>query len=103
MINIIKELFKQKIEDIEVGNSNVTEEGLIQIINCINDVTDNNKLYNRTQAAKHLHCSVQTFDSYRRQGKIKDNKKEVGGVLRWTKKQLDDLIRRERNGYKEKN
>lgn len=89
----------QKINDIDAGNSNIDEEGAISILNAIQEATDTTKMYTRTEAAKYLQCSVQTFDGYRSSGKLPKGVKKAGRLEEWSKKQLDDLIRRERNGH----
>lgn len=92
MIKIIKNLLLKIISDIDSGNSNITENDAIKIIQLLKDYTDTTQYYNRTQAAKYLHCSIQSFDIYRKEGKISEGIKQAGGVRQWTKKQLDDFI-----------
>lgn len=92
MIRIIKDLLLKIISDIDAGNSNLTEDQAIEIIKVIKNYTDTTQYYNRTQAAKYLHCSIQSFDLYRKEGKIPEGIKQAGGVRQWTKKQLDDFI-----------
>lgn len=99
MLKVIEKLLEEKLNDIKAGNSNADEEELFKIVNCINDVTNNTKMYTRTEAAKYLQCSVQTFDNYRSSGKLEKGIKKAGRLEEWSKKQLDDLIRRERNGH----
>ena len=91
MLNTIKELLLKIVDNIDSGNTNISESEGIEIIKCLKELTDNNKLYNRTQAAKYLHLSVQSFDLYRKKGKIPIGKKEAGGVMLWTKSQLDSF------------
>lgn len=94
MLSIIKELCLQIVDRIDAGNSNITEEQGIEGIKYLRAMLDTEKLYNRTQAAKYLHCSVQSFDLYRKEGKLPQGTKEAGGVMQWTRKQLDDFIRK---------
>lgn len=93
MLKIIRTLLLNIIDGIDAGNSNITEDQAIEIIKVIKNYTDTTQLYNRTQAAKYLHCSVQSFDLYRKEGKIPEGAKQVGGVRQWTKQQLDDFIK----------
>lgn len=93
MIRVIKDLLLKIIDGIDSGNSNITEDQAIEIIKVIKNYTDTTQYYNRTQAAKYLHCSVQSFDLYRKEGKIPEDTKQVGGVRQWTKQQLDDFIK----------
>ena len=90
MINVIKKLLLAIIDNIDAGNSNISEQEAIELINVIKKYTDTTQYYNRTQAAKHLHCSIQSFDLYIKEGKIPEGTKQTGGVKQWTKQQLDD-------------
>ena len=92
MLKIIKELLLKIIDSIDAGNSNITEKEAFEIIDIIKRYTDTTQYYNRTQAAKYLNCSVQSFDLYRKEGKIPEGIKQVGGVRQWTKQQLDEYI-----------
>ena len=92
MLKIIKELLLKIIDNIDAGNSNITEKEAFEIIDVIKHYTDTTQYYNRTQAAKYLNCSVQSFDLYRKEGKIPEGIKQVGGVRQWTKQQLDEYI-----------
>lgn len=96
MINIIKNLLLNIIDNIDAGNSNITEQEAIELIDVIKKYTDTTQYYNRTQAAKYLHCSIQSFDLYRKESKIPEGIKQAGGVRQWTKQQLDDFIKKNR-------
>lgn len=97
MIKIIKNLLLAIIENIDSGNSNITEQEAIELVDIIKKYTDTTQFYNRTQAAKYLHCSIQSFDLYRKEGKIPEGAKQAGGVRQWTKKQLDEFIKANKN------
>ena len=92
MLKVIKELLLKIIDSIDAGNSNITEKEAFEIIEIIKHYTDTTQYYNRTQAAKYLNCSIQSFDLYRKEGKIPEGVKQVGGVRQWTKQQLDEYI-----------
>ena len=92
MLKIIKELLLKIIDSIDAGNSSITEKEAFEIIDIIKHYTDTTQYYNRTQAAKYLNCSIQSFDLYRKEGKIPEGVKQAGGVRQWTKQQLDKYI-----------
>lgn len=104
MLKVIKDQLIKIIDDIDTSNSNLTSEQAIQVAEFLNEMTSTKKLYNRTKAAEYLNCSVQSLDLYRKDGTLEEGKKEKGGVIQWTKKQLDDCIeRRRRNDNTKKN
>ena len=92
MLKVIKQLLLNIIQSIDAGNSNITEKEALEIIDIIKHYTDTTQYYNRTQAAKYLNCSVQSFDLHRKEGKIPEGIKQAGGVRQWTKQQLDEYI-----------
>lgn len=69
MLKVIKQLLLNIIQSIDAGNSNITEKEALEIIDIIKHYTDTTQYYNRTQAAKYLNCSVQSFDLYRKEGR----------------------------------
>ena len=92
MLKIIRDLLLKVVDSIDTGNSNISEKEAFEIIDIIKHYTDTTQYYNRTQAAKYLNCSIQSFDLYRKEGKIPEGVKQVGGVRHWTKQQLDEYI-----------
>ena len=92
MLKIIRDLLLKVVDSIDAGNSNISEKEAFEIIDIIKRYTDTTQYYNRTQAAKYLNCSVQSFDLYRKEGKIPKGIKQAGGVRQWTKQQLDEYI-----------
>ena len=92
MLKVIRDLLLKIVDSIDAGNSNISEKEAFEIIDIIKRYTDTTQYYNRTQAAKYLNCSVQSFDLYRKEGKIPEGVKQVGGVRQWTKQQLDEYI-----------
>ena len=92
MLKVIRDLLIKIVDSIDAGNSNISEKEAFEIIDIIKRYTDTTQYYNRTQAAKYLNCSVQSFDLYRKEGKISEGIKQAGGVRQWTKQQLDEYI-----------
>lgn len=94
MLKVIRNLAQEVIDKIDAGNSNITEPEAIEVATFLNKVLNKEETFNRTTAAKYLHCSVQSFDLYRKLGKLPEETKELGGCMRWTKSQLDDFIKK---------
>ena len=92
MLKVIRDLLLKIVDNIDAGNSNISEKEAFEIIDIIKRYTDTTQYYNRTQAAKYLNCSIQSFDLYRKEGKISEGIKQAGGVRQWTKQQLDQYI-----------
>ena len=92
MLKVIRDLLLKIVDSIDAGNSNISEKEAFEIIDIIKRYTDTTEYYNRTQAAKYLNCSVQSFDLYRKEGTIPEGIKQVGGVRQCTKQQLDEYI-----------
>ena len=104
MLKVIREQIVRILDDIDTGNTNITPEQTIQLAEFLSEMNTAKDKYNRTKAAKYLNCSVQSLDLYRKDGTLEEGKKEAGGVIQWTKKQLDDCIeRRRRNDNTKKN
>lgn len=94
MLNIIRHQLQRIIEDIDVGNSNITEEDAATVIGLIRKYTDKTKRLSKYQACKKLNVSRATFDNMIRAGKIPKGIKEQGfKELSWTEKDLDAVIR----------
>ena len=91
MLQIIKQLLEQFINDIDADNSNLTYEqqcSIIQILSNVNLGQENEM--NKTQAADYLGVSRATFDNYIHDGYIPKGK-QIGKFkeLRWYKSDLD--------------
>ena len=69
MLKVIRDLLLKIVDSIDAGNSNISEKEAFEIIDIIKRYTDTTQYYNRTQAAKYLNCSVQSFDLYRKEGR----------------------------------
>ena len=104
MLKLIRNQLAQIVDDIDTGNTNLDKEQTIRLAEFLGEMNTAKDKYNRTQAAKYLNCSIQSLDLYRKDGTLEEGKKEAGGVIQWTKKQLDDCIeRRRRNDNTKKN
>lgn len=66
------------INNIDCGNSNISEDGAIKVIQGLRDFTDQRKRCSKYSACKYLNMSRATFDNYVRMGKIPEGQHEVG-------------------------
>lgn len=76
MLNIIKKLLEKLLDDIDAGNSNITEEEGKQIIEMLSGITDNRM--SKYQACQYLNISRATFDNLVRDGFLPEGKHQAG-------------------------
>ena len=104
MLKVIKSLLERIINDIDCGNSNITEDEAMDIIKIIKSYTDKTQRLSKYQACQKLNVSRATFDNLVREGIIPRGEKVVGfKELFWEEKTLDEVIKSRRNGNKENN
>ena len=104
MSKVIKSLLERIINDIDCGNSNITEDEAMEIIKVIKSYTDKTQRLSKYQACQKLNISRATFDNLVREGVIPRGEKVVGfKELFWKEKALDEVIKSRRNGNKENN
>lgn len=66
MLNVIKKLLEKLIDDIDSGNSNITEQEQEQIVSMLSEIADNRM--SKYQACQYLNVSRSTFDNLVRDG-----------------------------------
>lgn len=98
MLKVLKSHLLKVIDDIDAGNSNISdEEELMKTIDVIKELTNKEKGLSKYKACQYLNISRATFDNYVRAGKIPRGVHEAGfKELRWYKKDLDNFIRKEK-------
>ena len=90
MLKVIRELLLKMVDNIDAGNSNISEEECNSIINTLKAFTEKDIPMSKYQAFNYLHISRATFDNLVREGKIPQGKKQQGfNELQWFKKDLD--------------
>ena len=90
MLKLIKELLLKVIDNIDAGNSNITEEEAIELTKVIQSYTDRDQKLSKYQACQYLNISRASFDNYVKAGILPKGKKEAGfKELFWVKKDLD--------------
>lgn len=102
MINILKKTLLQLIEDIDLGNTNISEEEEVEVIKLIQKLRKDEGM-SKYSAYTYLNISRATFDNYVAEGRIPKGQKVIGfKELRWFKKDLDNFINQCKNENKEK-
>ena len=95
MLRVIRSLLLKIVDDIDAGNSNISEGEAIEIVDSLKRFTDKEKRLSKYAACKYLNVSRATFDNYVRSGKLPRGEHEAGfKELSWNKKTLDEFIRR---------
>lgn len=92
MLSVIRKLLKQLLDDIDSGNSNITEEEGRQIIDLLANVHD--PYISKYQACQLMNVSRATFDNMVRAGKIPRGMKRTGfKELVWKKNDILNIIK----------
>lgn len=95
MLKIIRNLLAKIIDDIDAGDSNITEDEAIKLIDTLKELTDKEKRLSKYAACRYLNISRATFDNYVREGKLPRGKHEIGfKELSWSRKDLDYFIKK---------
>lgn len=95
MMELIKKYLLKIIEDIDVGNSNLTEEETIKLVDAIKKLTDKERRLSKYEACRYLNISRATFDNYIRKGKLPKGKHEAGfKELSWSIKDLNNYYKK---------
>ena len=91
MIKILRNILQQFIDDIDSGNSNITESQQLEIIDMIQRLQDEE--LSKIEAAHYVGVSRATFDNHIKKGWIPEGRKRVGfKELSWKKSDLDKYI-----------
>lgn len=95
MLKVIRELLLKIVNNIDVGNSNLTEDEALQAISYLKELTNKEKRLSKCEAYRYLNVSRATFDNYVREGKLPKGQKQAGfKELSWSYKDLNNAIKR---------
>lgn len=98
MISLIKKLLLKVVDDMDAGNSNITEEEGQEIIETIQRLSRRDEGISKYDACRYLNVSRATFDNKVKEGIIPEGRHIAGfKEKRWFKKDLDSLINNKRN------
>ena len=96
MLNALKELLLKIVDDIDCGNSNISDEQeVLEIISMLKRYTRKDAPMSKYQAYTYLNISRATFDNMVRNGELPEGKKVAGFKEKfWYKKDLDKCIKK---------
>lgn len=90
---MIRKYLLKLVDDIDAGNSNITEKEAVELVDTLKRLTDKQKRLSKYEACRYLNVSRATFDNYIRDGKLPRGTKETGfKELSWSRKELDEFI-----------
>lgn len=93
MIQIIKQLLLKVIDDIDTGNSNISEEESLEIVKALKKYTRKDNPMSKYQAYTYLNISRATFDNLVKEGKLPEGKKVAGFKEKfWYKRDLNKFL-----------
>lgn len=78
MLQTIKKLLLNIVDDIDAGNSNIDEDEAIEIIKLLKESVRKDMPMSKYQAYTFLNISRATFDNLVREGKLPKGKKVAG-------------------------
>lgn len=84
MLTIVRNLLKKILDDIDAGNSNITEDEEKQIIDVFTSITE--PRLSKYQAMQYLNVSRATFDNLVREGKLPQGSRQAGFKEKFWKK-----------------
>ena len=102
--SIEKKELQHSIENIDAGNSEITEEELVELVKLLATINKGGERISKTIACeKILHCSPSTFDNYVREGIIPPGRKVAGfKELSWIESDFIGIkLKRIRNAVKQ--
>ena len=92
MIKVIRNLLLKIVDNIDAGNSNITENEAMELAKVLQSYTDKTVKMSKYQACQYLNVSRATFVNYVRDGNLPRGKKEAGfKELFYTQKDLDEF------------
>ena len=95
MLKIIRSLIQQILNDIDSGNSNISEEEQKEILDLLQKI--NSKTLSKIEAANYIGVSRATFDNYINKGLIpKGHKRQGFKELSWNKCDLYKFIEKKK-------
>lgn len=93
MLKVIRNLLLKIADGIDTGNSNLTEDDMIGVIDALRAFTDKEVRLSKYQSCQYLNMARATFDGHVRAGRLPHGLKQAGFKEKfWTKRSLDRFI-----------
>lgn len=90
MMQVIRDLLQEIVNNIDTGNSNIPEEKELELIEYLSAFVNPNEKLSKYQACKYLGVSRASFDNYVKEGRIPKGRKQQGfKELFYYRKDLD--------------
>lgn len=94
MISVLQKLLRKIDQDIDAGNSNLTEEETLEVVEILKEYTRRDKPMSKYQAYTYLNISRATFDNLVSEEKLPKGVKVAGfKELFWYKRDLDTYLK----------
>lgn len=98
MIQVLKNYLLKIVEDIDAGNSNISDDELLKVCKTLQELTRRDERMSKYAAHTYLNVSRATFDNYIAEGLLPKGQKEIGyKELSWYKKDLDAFIQKRKS------
>lgn len=92
MLQIIKKLLLKIVDDIDAGNSELSEKEMVEVIDSLKRYNFREKYISKYQAYTYLNISRAKFDNLVREGMLPRGKKIEGfKELQWSLKEIKDF------------
>lgn len=99
MVELIKKYLLKLVDDIDAGNSNISDSEAIELVDTLKRLTGKEKGMGKYAACRYLNMSRAAFDNYARTGKLPEGKHETGfKESSYSKKDLDEFIKKHKQG-----
>ena len=95
LLKVIKNLLLQIIDNIDAGNSSMTEEEAIKAVELLKDFSNKGEGMSKYSACQYLNISRATFDNLVKEGKLPKGKHIIGfKEIRWYEKDLREYVKK---------
>lgn len=95
MLRVLKKQLLKIVDDIDVGNSEISDEDAVQVAEFLKRFNLRDRMISKYQAYTYLNLRRAQFDNLVRDGKLPKGKKVEGfKELQWSLKEIKDAKRR---------